>query len=564
MKISKKIFSLVTCFMMVLTLFTPNFSNAAEKPELKVTLNKTSAYAGEEITATISLDTKDANNIAGLQPRLQFDPNVLEVVGDEPTRVMPAQSGEFLSMLANSQTEGFSSFTWSSLDSALNYNGAVYIAKFKVKEGVQSGITSLSFNTSDENYPIVNEINKIDSTIINAELEVLVDYSISFGKNSEELNVGETDSLTLTFDPASESNGKNVSWETTDSNVVTVNNGNVTAVGPGTATIKAKVGSKETSCEYTVKSPLTSVTIDGGDSVEIIKNQTKTLSVTFNPQNTTDSKDIRWESTDETVATVDNTGKIKALKAGKTTIKATSAVSDQINDSIEVTVTEIPLNSIAIEQADDINLARWEEIILSVIYNPEDTTDDKKVTWSSSDENIAVVDENGVVTALKEGEVTITATVGNKTAEKVITVTEYHLESIDLSESKTKLNVNGEYDIYVALNPDNCTDDLHYQWKVSDESIISLSPNGVYKALKEGKATITVRVTTEYGEVFEEDLEVEVSAEPVVDNNVDEKTNGDTTSPQTGDLPIVTIAFVAALAFVGSVVVAKKKLIKQK
>ena len=563
MKISKKFFSLITCFMMVLTLFTPNFSKAAEKPELKVTLDKTSAYAGEEFTATISLDTKDADNISGLQTRLKFDPNLLEVVGDEPTRVMPSQTGEFLSMLANSQTEGFSSFTWANLTSMLSYNGEVYKVTFKVKEGATAGITSLAFDTSDTYYPVTDGNTKVESTIINADFEVK-DYTIALDKTTKELNVGGTDSLTLTFDPADQSTGKTVTWESSNSKVATVIDGNVTAVGPGTATVKAKVGSKEASCVYTVKAPLTAIAIDGDDSVEIIKNQTKTLSVTYNPENTTDSKDVKWESSDETIATVDNTGKVKAIKAGTVTIKATSVVLDTITDSVEVTVTEIPLNTIAIEQTDDINLDRYEQTTLTVIYNPEDTTDDKTVTWSSSDEDIAKVDENGVVTALKEGEVTITAKVGNKTAEKTITVTEYHLKSIDLSESETKLNVNGEYDISVTLNPDNCTDDLHYQWKVSDESIISLSSNGVYKALKEGKATITVRVTTEYGEVFEEELEVEVVAEPVADTPVTENTNDDKTSPKTGDLPIVTIVVVAALTLAGSVVVAKKKLIKQK
>ena len=58
---------------------------------------------------------------------------------------------------------------------------------------------------------------------------------------------------------------------------------------------------------------------------------------------------------------------------------------------------------------------------LEVTYNPTNTTDDKTITWTSSDITIATID-NGVVTAIAPGTATITATVGDKTAKYIIDV----------------------------------------------------------------------------------------------------------------------------------------------
>lgn len=562
---SKKIFGIVVSLVMILTLFTPTFANAESKPEMKITVNKTEVSEGDEIEASVLLNTNSSNDVFSVESKITFDGNVLEIVGD-PVVVLDTESAD----CNNNAENNYSYYVWTtSKDDPLVYNGVLWKVRFKVKNGANLGASSIQFDSNSTE--LGSDSGVIDTSYTNATINVtkaLKGISFEGDKTSANLNVGQTDSLTVVYDPADTTDDKTVTWTTSKESVVTVSNGTVTAVGPGTATVTAKVGDKTATCEYTVKAPLTSIELNNGENdVSLVKGQNKNISIKYNPENTTDSKAVTWASSDETVATVDGNGKVKAIKAGTTTITATSTVSDRITDTVTLTVTEIPLNSITFEQADD-TMLRWDDMQLTVIYSPEDTTDDKVVTWESSDENIATVDENGLVTALKEGTVTITAKVPNSTilpAEKQITVEEKHLENFDISNNKTELTVGDECEIDLTLNPEDCTDIIDYYWDSSDEDVVSTNEDGIYTARKAGKATITVKLVTEYDEEFIKEFEVEVKEKEVEATTEEDSTpkaeETKTSSPQTGDLPIVGIVATALISLGGAVVVAKKKLL---
>ena len=564
---SKKIFGIVVSLVMILTLFTPTFANAESKPEMKITVNKTDVSEGDEIEASVLLNTNSSNDVFSVDSKITFDGNVLEIVGD-PVVVLDTESAD----CNNNAENNYSYYTWTTLkDDPLVYNGVLCKVNFKVKNGAPLGESSIQFDTNATALGNDSGEIAIDTSYTNATINVtkaLKGISFEGDKTSANLNVGQTDSLTVVYDPADTTDDKTVTWTTSKESVVTVSNGTVTAVGPGTATVTAKVGDKTATCEYTVKAPLTSIELNNGENdVSLVKGQNKNISIKYNPENTTDSKAVTWASSDETVATVDGNGKVKAIKAGTTTITATSTVSDRITDTVTLTVTEIPLNSITFEQADD-TMLRWDDMQLTVIYSPEDTTDDKVVTWESSDENIATVDENGLVTALKEGTVTITAKVPNSTilpAKKQITVEEKHLEDFDISNNKTELTVGDECEIDLTLNPEDCTDIIDYYWDSSDEDVVSTNEDGIYTARKAGKATITVKLVTEYDEEFIKEFEVEVKEKEVEATTEEDSTpkaeETKTSSPQTGDLPIVGIVATALISLGGAVVVAKKKLL---
>ena len=563
----KKIFGIVVSLVMILTLFTPTFANAESKPEMKITVNKTDVSEGDEIEASVLLNTNSSNDVFSVDSKITFDGNVLEIVGD-PVVVLDTE----ITDCNNNAENNYSYYTWTTLkDDPLVYNGVLCKVNFKVKNGAPLGESSIQFDTNATALGNDSGEIAIDTSYTNATINVtkaLKGISFEGDKTSANLNVGQTDSLTVVYDPADTTDDKTVTWTTSKESVVTVSNGTVTAVGPGTATVTAKVGDKTATCEYTVKAPLTSIELNNGENdVSLVKGQNKNISIKYNPENTTDSKAVTWASSDETVATVDGNGKVKAIKAGTTTITATSTVSDRITDTVTLTVTEIPLNSITFEQADD-TMLRWDDMQLTVIYSPEDTTDDKVVTWESSDENIATVDENGLVTALKEGTVTITAKVPNSTilpAEKQITVEEKHLEDFDISNNKTELTVGDECEIDLTLNPEDCTDIIDYYWDSSDEDVVSTNEDGIYTARKAGKATITVKLVTEYDEEFIKEFEVEVKEKEVEATTEEDSTpkaeETKTSSPQTGDLPIVGIVATALISLGGAVVVAKKKLL---
>lgn len=159
---------------------------------------------------------------------------------------------------------------------------------------------------------------------------------------------------------------------------------------------------------------------------------------------------------------------MNALKGG--TAEITAKVSDK-TAVCKVTVKEIHLNEISLSKAET-TIAKGETETLKVIYNPEDTTDDKTVIWSSSNPEIASV-KDGVVTAIKAGTTEITAKVGDKTAVCKVTVN-IPLESITISPSEMRLESGETKSFKVTYNPEDTTDDKTIRWNVEDNTIASV------------------------------------------------------------------------------------------
>ncbi len=158
------------------------------------------------------------------------------------------------------------------------------------------------------------------------------------------------------------------------------------------------------------------------------------------------------------------------------------------DDEIVNKVTGVTLNKTTLTLVE----ATSETLVATI--QPEEATN-KTITWRSSDNTIATVDNNGLVTALKAGNTTITVTTedGNKTASckvtvkaKVINVTEVKLDQTEISrmESETK-------QLTVTVLPDNATDKT-VTWSSSNNSIVTVSDSGLITAIKKGVATITV------------------------------------------------------------------------
>ncbi len=163
---------------------------------------------------------------------------------------------------------------------------------------------------------------------------------VSLDKTRLNLNVGVGATLTPTITPSNATN-QNVTWESSDTKVVTVDNGLVTAVAEGTATITVTTadGGKTATCEVTVtqpaKTPVTSVTLDK-TSLTLDVGGSDTLAVTVKPDNAT-NKAVTWSSSNENVATVDQNGNVKAVGAGTAII--TAAASDGSGKTATCTVT---------------------------------------------------------------------------------------------------------------------------------------------------------------------------------------------------------------------------------
>ena len=133
----------------------------------------------------------------------------------------------------------------------------------------------------------------------------------------------------------------------------------------------------------------------------------------------TTNKSVTWTSSNEEVATVDENGMITAVKVGEATITATTTDGTNLSASCKVIVNPTLVTSISLDKT-DIELEVTQTATLVATVTPSNATD-QTVIWTTSDASVATV-SNGVVTAVKAGTATITATAGGYSATCVVTV----------------------------------------------------------------------------------------------------------------------------------------------
>lgn len=143
--------------------------------------------------------------------------------------------------------------------------------------------------------------------------------------------------------------------------------------------------------------------------------ETLQLTVTVGADNATD-KNLRWSSSDESVATVDETGLVTAVFAGEAIISATATDGSGVKAECRVTVDPTPVESISIA-ADSNTLKKTRKMLLTPTVLPATATN-TELRWQSSDIRVATVDSEGNVTAVFAGETTITATATDGTGIK--------------------------------------------------------------------------------------------------------------------------------------------------
>ena len=157
-------------------------------------------------------------------------------------------------------------------------------------------------------------------------------------------------------------------------------------------------------------------------SLILEKGKGERLIASFTPADTP-NQGHTWSSSAPDIATVDETGMVSGVGLGESTITVT-ALDGRKNEKCQVTVTDkiINVTGVSLSETEEI-LVAGDNLQLEAIIVPSTATD-KTVTWESSDNKVASVDGKGVVTAITEGNTTITATTndGDKTASCKITV----------------------------------------------------------------------------------------------------------------------------------------------
>ena len=480
----KRIMALMLSFVMIMGAafaMTPNVAKAASEATFTVTADKKELHRGDQFTVSVSMS--DNVNAYGLVYKMFYDAEKVSLVGD-PVK------GSIIDEAPNCGGYGiYNKITGSDgiqatvicLSKAVP-NGTLMSATFEVLEEAEVGDLNFTYEImiTDESTAELEYTNN-DQT----DLSVVVPVTgISLNKNETTIARGATEQLTATVEP--EGTGSTVAWSSDNEEVAKVDqNGLVTAVGKGTANITATAGGQSASCAVTVNAPLKGIQITG-ERDTIKKGDKEKLSVVYDPEDTTDDTTVTWSSDNEKVATVDQTGLVTAVADGTANIKAKVGT---LEATYAITVQEVKLNGITIKDATTIH--RGETETLEVTYDPENTTDDKTVEWTTTDPAVATVDGSGPVTAVGIGSANITATVGNHTDVCVVTV-DAPLESIEVQDTLEMVK-NQTAVIDYKLVPSDTTDNAPVTFTSSDPTVATVDESGKITALKAGTTVITLK-----------------------------------------------------------------------
>lgn len=563
----------------------PETVKAADGAQVTASADKQELRRGEQVTVTAVLSGN--TEAFGLDYVLNFDTTRLKLVKIDRGA---AFEGAFVGMLNPEADEveeckGFISAVIGMSKNAIQ-NSTVFTAVFEVLDDAEIGnaeFTSEVSATDGAEIPNTLQVNgnNIAVSVVNPATGIALD------KKNLDMAKGQTEKLTATLTPADANSA--VTWKSSNEAVATVtNDGTVTAVSGGKATITATAGGLSASCEVNVGVPMNGISIENKD-VKVNRGKTVELKVNYDPADTTADKTVAWKSDNEAVATVDSaTGVVTGVKAGEANITVTTTkTAKPLSATVKVTVEE---NSIKDEQGLLIAFDKMEKPILKgnngqtvfmgdflnieKVLADNNITDTYSIVWSSSDEKVATVDrETGKVVGVKEGKARITAVItftngiGEKTGEYTVTteieVKEIPLESIAFNKVIKEMVVGTTETLSIIYNPENTTDLKDVTWETSDASIISVD-NGKLTALKAGEAEITAKVGEKSVSCRITVKESSSSLKPGQTDNGNGSVNNTKVSNtkagvKTGDTANVALYAVMLLVSLGAVLVFYKK-----
>ena len=399
--------------------------------------------------------------------------------------------------------------------------------------GVSKGSATITATTADGGYT---------ATCI-VEVIIVPINSLILSEGSLLLVLGETSELSLETSPA---NGSilDVTWEallvpedpedseTEEIEIVTIDNGLVTAVAIGETYITVIVnGNFTAACKVKVIAApalpdLAGLTINNAaPRIEWRSATAPTFDFTlaFTPENAL-IDDVVWEIDDAGVATLapnaTNPGTAKATAVannGKATV--TAYVNGLFKATATIEVFFVPITSIDVA---DKEVEAGKTIALSIVTTPADATilTTPAVTWASDNTDIATVNASGTVTGVAPGEATITTTArgwDEDRNEKTVTttatvkVTYVALTSVALNDGKPlTIEIGSSTSLGVAYTPEKATiKDKGTEWKTSNDEIVSVK-DGKITALSLGTAVITAIVTDANGDKKEASCEITV------------------------------------------------------
>ena len=194
-------------------------------------------------------------------------------------------------------------------------------------------------------------------------------------------------------------------------------------------------------------------------------------------------KTLKWTVDDESVAIMEGSY-VSPKRAGD--VKVTVTIQGSKSASCNVSITEVPVNGITLS---NMTIKVGEKVKIEYTTDPENVPI-QRFTLSSSKENVATIDADGIITAKRSGWTEIFATRGDLTAKCMITVTAVPVSGVKIDKTSFEFtSINETLQLTATIEPEDATDkEIH--WSSSAPSVATVSDNGLVKCVGFGTATI--------------------------------------------------------------------------
>ncbi len=311
--------------------------------------------------------------------------------------------------------------------------------------------------------------------------------------------VGSTLALTPVYSPENASI-QAVTWSSANEKVATVDeNGVVTGIAKGSATIKATAADgsgKAASFKVTVMQQPQAIELNE-TSVTINVGASKTLKATVSPSNTNNKK-VTWSSSDESVATVNKSGRITPVSAGSCTITCQSEDFPGVSASATVQVNQLATRVAFAEKNVSLNVNTSLQVFWEV--QPQ-TVSNPSVTFSSNKESIATVDANGLITGHKRGEcyITVKTDDGSKKTDRIKVSVLQPVEGVHMRNDTLNVGVDESIRATAVLEPEDASN-TGMSWFSADPTIATIRGQNNRPSITGRRwGTTTITGTTEDG-----------------------------------------------------------------
>jgi len=374
--------------------------------------------------------------------------------------------------------------TWSSSDTrvaVVESDGAAASAKVIAVAVGRATITASSGGMSGTAAITVNAVPVASVSVTPATASLTVGQSARFSAQPR-----DADGNALS--------GRTVTWSSDDDDVATVDQtGRVVAVGVGTAAIRATSGGVSGTAAVTViPVPVGSVEVDPPAPSLTVGQTVQLDAIVRDPAgNTLSGRAVSWQSSDPAVATVSESGLVTAVAQGTANVTATS---EGKTGTAAVSVSPVPVASVRISSATlTLIVGETESLSAEGLDAENRVLPGRQVTWTSDDESIATVDDDGAVTGVAPGNTTIRATIEGKTATAAVTVEAMPVASVAVSPDSRALIVGETAQLSAVLRGAQGNDlaGRAVTWTSSADAVATVSETGLVTAVAPGSATIT-------------------------------------------------------------------------